>query len=232
MAAIFDSLTDRITQGSVALPTTGTIAFWFKPGWAHTDGQTHTFFQVRNSSTQYIVLEKFSDNSLNAGWVNTVNYRVGVASGSYSISSGSWQHIAITWTNGGTTTLYLGGSSIGTSGGLVAFTTSQVRNIGNYASAALSDVSFAGQIAHYSLWSRALTGPQITALQTKVPSHPDAGATGTDWITLIDANTTNQWTGAAATLSGVTGSADAPTLIAAPSSYSFRSRNRQTRGGR
>ena len=226
MAAIYDTIADRITQGTAALPTTGTVAFWFKPNWIHTDATDHVFMHVRTSGTQYFVIQKFSDNTVYAGWVNTANYRVNT---SVSISNGSWQHMALTWTNGGATTLYKDGAAVGTpTAGLVAFTTSTTRNIGNY-DASVADVGLNGQIAHYSVWSRALTEPQITALQTKVPAHPDVGSIGTDWITFVSASTTNLWGGTAASLTGITGSTDEPTLIPVPANL-LRNRSRALRG--
>jgi hypothetical protein len=226
MSAIFDAIADRITQGTAAIPTTGTLLLWLKPNWAETDGNDHVFFHVTDGASNFFVMQKFSDNNLYCGWKGASDTRVVVTSASYDITTTTWQNIILRWTAGAGSELFLEGTSIGTAGAPSTFTTTSNRTIGNYVSV---NVGLNGNLAHYAVWGRALTNPQIAALQTKTPDHPDVGPIGTDWITLFNGSTANVWGGTIATLTSISGSSDMPKLESADGS-SRRNRSRAFRG--
>jgi hypothetical protein len=96
------TLTDGVTQ-NVELDT-GTIDFWFKPAYAHTDGKRHTLVSIGAVGQTTTGLDIEKNNSLNG---NEFSVRVsngngpvrgtGVASTNYSFTANQWIQIRVTW---------------------------------------------------------------------------------------------------------------------------------------
>lgn len=180
MSRSFAASTDLITQGSAAIPTTGSLSFWLYPTWAYNDGANHGFFDVFNSAggTFLFRLEKNDvDSKFFCGWYNngTDTRVVVLASG---LLQNSWNHICLTWTSGGTTTLYLNGTSIGTAGSTSTWSTAGTsRIVGNYTSGGHSTND---RIAEVGLWNVALSSSDVTNLynsgaNAKLPSEVQNG---------------------------------------------------------
>jgi len=166
MARLFDSTSDRISFGTDPLPLIGSLSLWAYPNWAQADGAVHMYFSAMAAATQVFQLLKFSNNSLYAGWYNTSEYRVIVASASYTQTQSAWNHFVLTWDDtANVSKLYLNGAQIGSSTStLVAFTTTHSRTIGNEASEGVGDYSFDGRIAEVALYTAVLEASEVAAL--------------------------------------------------------------------
>ncbi len=169
MAAEFNATTDRLTLASgLQLPRAlGTLSMWFKPTWNHTDGTNHTFLHFRGISATHFTVQKYSDNKLYAGWhINGTSYRVVVASGDYSLSSGVWYHLLLTWNDSTNNSfLYLDNVQEGTYGSLVtANTMVWPLAIGNYPVVVGADNDMRGLMAEVAIWSVVLDAAERAAL--------------------------------------------------------------------
>ena len=166
-----NSTTDYMAQGTAAFPTTGSLALWVKPTWAQTDGASHNFFCVRDSGAtyQFVVFKNGGDNKLYCGWqdISGANdTRVNPASTSL-LTQNAWNHIVLTWTAGGTTTLYINGTSAGTHGSTFTTNTAGVQQtIGTLANGSipLAGFSAGAAIAEVAVWSVVLAGSEVTTL--------------------------------------------------------------------
>lgn len=176
MARSIAATNDYVEQGTVAVPTTGSLSIWAYATWLETDGIQHWLFGCQDATpTKDFSFQKFTDNKLYCGW-NTpggTDSRVVVASAGYTLVSG-WNHFLLTWTNAGTSTLYLNGSSIGTQAGTVTFNTGGITRTLGRASiafvAASSAVGWNGRIAEYALWNKVLTANEAKSLNTGKPA--------------------------------------------------------------
>lgn len=168
MARTFDSTTDRITFGTAAMPTTGSITLWFFPNWVDNDGVSHEWFMAHAAepSPGSFRLLKFSNGNFFGGWYTAgVDHRVVLAHTSYTVNSGAWNHLALTWNDtSNVTTAYLNGTSIGSFGTLVTFTTTQTLTIGNSTAESGGNLNFDGDIAEFGLYNADLTAGEVTAL--------------------------------------------------------------------
>ncbi|MGV3723012.1 MAG: LamG domain-containing protein [Actinomycetota bacterium] len=133
MARSYTATSHRITAGTRAIPrTAGTLAVWWYPTFAQTDGLGHVVFDVRDSGNIFHLLKNGS-NQLSAGWiVAATEYKVNVASANYTLNQNAWNSIVLTWDDAANETrLYLNGTLIGTTSTLVTWTTTGTRYIGN-----------------------------------------------------------------------------------------------------
>lgn len=74
----------------------GLISFWIKPNWNGNDAQTHKLLSVGNPTTNGLLVEKSSQNTLR--YVMAGGGKVTVSRSDVSgWKSGEWHHIAISW---------------------------------------------------------------------------------------------------------------------------------------
>ncbi|MBU1110703.1 LamG domain-containing protein, partial [Patescibacteria group bacterium] len=84
----------------------GSIEFWFKPNWSHTDGLLHHLFRARDAVTgDYLVLSK--ENAVDGndlfvyGEQGAADYfHTLIAPTDYSFTAGEWVHLRVTWDSG------------------------------------------------------------------------------------------------------------------------------------
>lgn len=219
MARSFGATTDRITQGSVAIPTTGSLSLWVFPNWAQADSVDHVFFDVRIvPATSLFTIQKYLDNTIYAGWyTSSAEYRVSVASASYTLNQSRWNHFCLTWDDvANVTKLYLNGSQIGSSTAtLVTWSTAtRVRYIGNY-NPGESDKNLDGRIAEVAIWSHAHAADDITALSKGYSADQVCRASLVDYLPLVGRGNPepNRRSGDPGTISSGTAAADHPRII-------------------
>ena len=155
----FDGSNDKITLPNTALSTfdvaNRTMSMWF---WTdnRTSG-TQVAFTIKGADLDYGLINVEITNSS-----NTLKLQVGYGSVTSSLTMGAWNHIAIVQDDASYEG-FLNGTSIGTSG-LAKYTFSGTAFIlGQYSG---GSYPFNGRISNLKLYSRALTGTEITALHT------------------------------------------------------------------
>jgi len=215
MAYLFDATGEYITGGTVAIPTTGTLVAWARPDWNHTDDTNHFLFDVRTSDANNAFgFGKAWNNSFFAGWKSVgTDWRIYVASGDYTLSSGTGYFFIVTWDDtANETRLYLDGAQIGTRlDNLITWNTNgETRYIGNYWGAALD---WRGAIAECAIWPRVLTAGERARFDAGL--LPVGGAVGNDWWPMIG-DLTNVWGGTNGTASGATVLAHPTSIIHQP----------------
>lgn len=144
------------------MPATGSVTWWQNPARAHNSGVAEVSFAYGNSSNT-LSFQHFSDNSLYVGFLNGPDYRIILAASAGNYTQNTWQHYAITWTSGGTTTLYRNGVSIGTAGS----TTTTLAAGGNLRLASYTDVGgtyFSGSLDDFRVYSRALSSGDVNEI--------------------------------------------------------------------
>jgi hypothetical protein len=173
MARTIASTSDYITQGTVAIPSTGTHSIWFKPTWAWNDGADHKTFRVRNDTGGVHLFDGFTkgtDNRFYSGWYNAASgtpdcRAVGMLSA--ALVQNAWNHWAMTWATGAKTRCFLNGV-------LMSNDTVDVSNISGWNTAgttryygkdAVGNSGCANcDIAHAAFWSIILNDDEIRAL--------------------------------------------------------------------
>lgn len=164
--------------------TSGSICFWFKPdGWvmentadntARRDLQSITIGDSANQngiitgSGQYSALQSVRYSSYTGSYIGSIN-----------ASQGSdWIHIAVVWSNGETSKLYINGSDAGISGNdqMLAQSTEQLV-IGNRKAAGLtfSNESGGGWYDNVRLYSRVLSDTDVAEIYHTVVPIPASG---------------------------------------------------------
>jgi hypothetical protein len=156
----FDGTDDYVNlgSGSSLKPTTAiTISVWVNPdssqntyadiGGGHQNNQGYVIQQSGASTNQYY----FSYRNTSSAWV---------ATGTTTLTAGTWQHFVITCEFGGTTKHYLNGSETVSASlsGAVYYVSSEDMFIGHGFTTARC---FNGQIATYTIQSAALTAQQV-----------------------------------------------------------------------
>jgi len=104
------------------------------------------------------------NGSLYAGWWDNGigEPRVVVAIGSTTVVAGEWQHYAVTWVVGGTTTLYRNGLVIGTQSSCPSLAPVRSHAIGYPIFGGAP--TFSGQMGEHRYYNRVLTPNQIASL--------------------------------------------------------------------
>lgn len=170
MSQSFNATTDTLIGGTTAIPTTGTLAYWFYPTWAWNDGVDHYLWSVINSTTLLFEMRKFSDNNFYCGWYNSgAEHRVSTAAS--GLSTNAWNHLLMTWDDtANEVKLYLAGSQIGsTMATLTTFATTGEKHFGNINDASPRDCR--GRLAECGLWNRVLGAAEIAALADGFSPH-------------------------------------------------------------
>lgn len=116
----FNGTSQAISIATLTIPTTGTLSGWWRPDGnpSSVDG---VLFSTRQASSpsQSFDLYPYSDGHIYAGWFNNSNDdRVNWTQS--GISQSTFYFLTLTWTNGGTTTLYVNAVSKGTTASLDA----------------------------------------------------------------------------------------------------------------
>jgi hypothetical protein len=175
MSLTIDSATDDATRATYPMPTgTGTVAFWFKPTWAQTDGGDHAFFFIDDGSgSHFFGMQKYLDSNLYCGWFDGGEERIIVASANYTINANAWNKLIFDYdTTGALEHMYLNGVLIGTRS--AALTTpdlsAQTLHVGNSRS---GSEDARADMAHVGVWSRVLSAADRALFESGgVPSSP------------------------------------------------------------
>ncbi|MCG2701994.1 hypothetical protein L6273_02500, partial [Candidatus Parcubacteria bacterium] len=83
--------------------TNGSMEFWFKPNWDHTDDTGHRLFEISNyTDNDSLSLTKVDSSGsyrliINGNQGADNYFNLIVESGNYQLSSGLWAHFRITW---------------------------------------------------------------------------------------------------------------------------------------
>lgn len=119
-AANFNGTNQDIGLSGLSIPNSaGTFSAWWRPN-QNPANSDNVLFTARTSTTEFDIYP-YIDGYLYAGWYNNGNdKRVKFYMPGWGISQGNWYHVTLTWTSGGTTTLYIGELSAGTTSGLNA----------------------------------------------------------------------------------------------------------------
>lgn len=164
MARSFASATDKIIQGTVAAPVTGSLSLWLYPNWAWNDTVDHYIFDVSLDASNVFQLRKFSfDNNFYCGWYTAdIDYRVTTAAS--DLVQSAWNHLCLTWDDtANETKLFLAGSQIGsTVVTLVTFTSTSNRVLGNDSLIGLTNLD--GRLGEYAVWDAVLNLNEIVGL--------------------------------------------------------------------
>lgn len=155
---------DKISGGTANLASAGSASFWVYPTWASTDNSDHVFMDKPTgpASPVFFRMQKYLDNNLYFGFFNNAEYRVVVASGSYTLNQNAWNNFLLAWDNSGSI-LYLNGSQIGTAGVVTQPNLSGlVETIGNYTFGTTTNL--AARLADFSIYNAKLGSSFAAAL--------------------------------------------------------------------
>lgn len=155
----FDGADDMVTVSTFAVPTTGSVSFWWKADENVDDyaGINHSIFQIFRTSPELQIFEIFiySDGSMYSGW--------------YTASSGdtrhrwvvtglgqTWHHFVYRWTDATSNSLYIDNTNItnlnGTTAPATWDTSAETLRFGynttgtSYANMKLTDVRFFNRV--------------------------------------------------------------------------------------
>lgn len=187
MSRLFTSTSDIITQGTAAVPTTGSLVVRLYPTWASNDSADHGIIDLKNAgATDGVMIQKYSDNNLYMGWYHSSDFTNAsrVIASTYTLNQNAWNSFAITWTSGSTLTAYLNGSVLGTKSSITTSDTSGgTRSIGNYAA---TGGDCRGRLADYAIFNVVLTAAEVLAYHKGVsPLDLRAGTSPTDYLPLV-----------------------------------------------
>lgn len=205
MARSFNG-TDGIAQGTTALPTTGAVSLWLYPTWVYNDGANHSIFNL-NSGGSYFDILKNSNSYIYCGWYTGVEYRVTVQP--TTLNQNAWNHLFLSWVNGGDTKFYINGTQSGstvTSTGTWN-TAGATRLLGAFPSFGTVD----GRLAEFAIWSAVPSAGDLASLAAGVSPSCVLPSSLTDYLPLIGRTSPepNLRGGTAGTLTG-TAQADHP----------------------
>ena len=175
MARDFDGVDDRLlSTASFTLPTTSSISVWQNADdrGENTKGKTFgmmaggSYFQIQGdpgTDTNWRLVVQFRWSGAFARWITDDD--------ATTYTTGSWQHICITYDGGSTDNdpiVYIDGVSVTateTTAPSGTFLTAITRTeVGN---SAASDRTFNGRIAELAVWSRILTAGEAKGLSVR-----------------------------------------------------------------
>lgn len=162
-AISFDGTNDYVSMPLISIPATGSIFVRWRFDETIATAIHPIFRAGRESSSQFIDLYPYL-GTFYAGWVNGGGNDDRVTWAISGLTQGTWYDLALTWVNGGITTLFVNAQSVASGGTLDATwdtTTAAAFNL--MADEAIFNAS-AGQLAGLSLFNRALTANQIAEL--------------------------------------------------------------------
>ncbi len=162
LSALQFSGTNNVTRASFQVPATGSVAFWHKPAVAFNSSTDVVIFDVVSGGT-FFRFQKYSDNNFYCGFFDGSEHRVSLAASAGNWPNGTWAHYCLTWTSGGSTTLYCNGSSIGTNAVAVPAIGSSTLYVGSYAT---SSSGTTGSVDDFRVYSRVLSLAEVGDLVT------------------------------------------------------------------
>jgi hypothetical protein len=161
MSRSFDATGNQFATpvASSLLAVTGSVTFWFNPGWNSGDGIDHQVVDCEQAG-DFFRFQKYLDDNCYIGWdFGGVDDRVIFADTGLFVS-GTWAHWAVTWTSGGTTTVYKDGVSKGTH---VTPTSPSIASQ-TYFGARPTLTGANGLIADIALWNSAISSGSVVSL--------------------------------------------------------------------
>lgn len=179
MSRSFTNTTDAVSQGTAAIPTTGTMFAWYFPTYSLTDSLNHDVFRVRQTPTLALFdffCHRAGDNAFTVGWFSGgTDSRVISAAGAW-LTQNAWNACLSTWVSATSTNVYVNGSSVGSNANALTWNTAGVtRTIGN--DAVVANQPATGRIGELALWNVVLSANEITALangKSPLLIRPDA----------------------------------------------------------
>ena len=157
---------------------------WFYPNWAQGDSVDHLIMSnIITGPSRGFTIEKFTDNSLYIGWINTTSYRVVVLTANYTLTQSAWNHFLFTWDDvANETKAYLNGSQIGsTVATLILPSQTDSVIIGNHP-LGTGSLNADGRIAEVAFWNEILNPGDRQKLSNYVrPSQIKPGSLVNYW---------------------------------------------------
>lgn len=156
----FDGVDDNISIPTLTIPTTGSLSLRWQP---NEDPATsdHPIFIERSASGNLFDIYLFN-GVLYCGWSNAA-FDKRTAWAISGITQGAFHHLVLTWTNGGTTTLYINGVSVATTSGLNA-TWNTSAETANMAKNNQGSPAAKCRLDDVRLYNVALTGANVISL--------------------------------------------------------------------
>jgi hypothetical protein len=98
----------------------GSVEWWEYNLGSYNDGQPYFLMGHTSSDNPGFYCIKYSDGNFYCGWISPGNDdRLAISLSASNYPTNTWTLYALTWTSGGTTTMYANGSPIGTHGSTV-----------------------------------------------------------------------------------------------------------------
>ncbi len=117
-SAAFNGTNAKLTRSGLLIPTSGYLSFWWKPNVAATNNRV-AFLTYHSTGPKLFSVQPYSDGHTYAGWYNAgTDKRANWTE--TGISAGTFYHLALVWTNGGTTSFCLNGVQKATTSSLSA----------------------------------------------------------------------------------------------------------------
>ena len=115
----FNGSTSDVNVGfeiETVISGSGSVSWWADADQAFNGSTTEVWWGgITNNGQPEFSCQKFSDNNIYCGYAASGNDdRVTLAASAVNFPQNVWANYTLTWTNTGTTTLYLNGVSIGT----------------------------------------------------------------------------------------------------------------------
>lgn len=162
-ARSFTANTDRINCSTCAAPTSsGSISIWVKPNWGGGDSTVHEFyfFPITTGGNDRLSFQKFSDNSIYAGWNITGTDERIIIAGSSLFTSGQWANWVLTWSASGCV-LYKNGVSVGTKSAITVPSLATSYSIGSLSGGGHATNA---SMAEFAIWTSVLSANEALAL--------------------------------------------------------------------
>jgi hypothetical protein len=160
---------DQIISSGTILNTTdfqsGSITWWMNPDLAYNDNTIHGMWGQWTAASGEFTAQKYVDNNFYIGWASSGggDDRVVVAASNSNYPQNTWSFYTLTWTNGGTSYLYLNGNStpIGSKSNCTIFNNSAI-----FRYAGQSNVTFFnGKMAEMAIIPRVITSSEINDIK-------------------------------------------------------------------
>jgi hypothetical protein len=152
----FNGTTSDVSVGfeiETVISGAGSVFWWADADQAYNGSTTEVWWGgVTNDGAPEFSCQRFSDNNIYCGYNASGNDdRVTLAASATNFPQNTWAHYALTWTNTGTTTLYVNGVSVGTKGSTTEQTTNKNFRFGEQTFSATQN--WDGQMAYTRILS-------------------------------------------------------------------------------
>ncbi|MBN1505440.1 MAG: discoidin domain-containing protein [Sedimentisphaerales bacterium] len=186
------------------LPSTCTLAFWFKPDWDGSDSSDYRLFDASAGDKYFFISKGAVHDTMTAAFFGFFfedtadndfqNVRITAAG---NITAGTWYHVAATWQfGGGAAILYLNGTEISRATGLGAFATLATTPRFGYATGdgGVASTNGAGAVFDdIKLFDRVLTADEIPALMKGAAPELASGPSPWDRAVDVSRDTAMSW---------------------------------------